>query len=96
MALDQRGFEEEVLGFICDDYEAASTITKDMSRELDMELTEPEVRAALISLAERGMAFCFRSGVEGLVPVSVDVARLEADPWFIAKPEWGGRADKAI
>ena len=97
MALNQRELEAEVLGFVCDDYEAASTITTDMSRELGLELAESDVRAALVSLAEQGKLFTFRADQSrGLVPIAIDDAKLEADPWFIAKPEHGGRADKAI
>jgi hypothetical protein len=94
--MDQGGFEEEVLGFVCDDYEAPSTITKDMSRELRRAITESEVRTALLSLAEKGMVktFAVDAAKGRLVPVTLDVARLEADPWFIAKPEFGGRAGK--
>lgn len=93
MALDQHGFEEEVLGFVCDDYEASSTITKDMSRELGRSITEDEVRSALLSLAAKGIVLAFRAEqTHGMVPISADAAKLEVDPWFIAKPEHGGRA----
>ena len=94
MAMDQRAFEEEVLGFVCDDYEAPSSITKDMSRILGRDITEQEVRAALLSLATKGKVLTYAVDEEKrqLVPVTLEAAMREADPWFIAEPEFGGRA----
>lgn len=96
--MNRSAFEEEVLGFVCDDYEAPHTIASDMARELRRPITEAEVREALLSLACKGQVFTFKvdRAASRLIPIDVEDAAIEPEPWFLAKPEFGGREDKAI
>lgn len=92
--MNQGAFEEDVLGFVCDDFEAPRTIASDIARELGRPITEVEVRGALLSLAAKGQvqAYIFDKARNRYVPVGSAAAMHEADPWFLATPKFGGRA----
>ena len=89
----QGTFEEEVLGFVCDDYEAPHTIAIDIARELGRPITEVEVRTALLALAAKGQvqAYVFEKASNRYIPISSYAASHEPDAWFMATVAAGGR-----
>ncbi len=78
--------EDEVLGRCADDYEAPHTIAGDLTRKLGRTVSETEVRAAFLSLTERGLVQAYRCDklTSGYVAISnADAARDEATWFFI-------------
>ena len=91
--MTQSAFEKEVLGFVCDDYEAPHTIAIDIARELGRPITEAEVRVALLALAAKGQvqAYVLDKASNRYVPISSSAASHESDAWFMATVAAGGR-----
>jgi hypothetical protein len=85
-------FEQQVLGWVTDDYEAPHTIAGDISRELGRPVAEAEVLEALASLARAGFvqAFAFDRKSWRYVPIDVSALLEQEDPWFYTTPT--GRA----
>jgi hypothetical protein len=71
------------------DYEAPHTIASDLERELGRPVTQPEVRAALLSLASKGLiqAYVFDSTISDYVPISSAAANHEKGAWFMISAE---------
>jgi len=86
-------FELEVLGWVADDYEAPHTITADMARELKRPVSEAQVRAALLALAEKGMvqAYLYEPSSQRYRPISHSEAEAAREAWFMAAA--GGASD---
>ena len=79
--------EDEALGRCADDYEAPHTIAGDITRDLGRPVSEPEIRAAFLSLAEKGLvqAYHFETSSNRWVAISpADASREEAAWYFIS------------
>ena len=90
-------FEREVLGWLCDDYESPSSITKDIARELGRAVTEAEVSAALRVLVQKGLAGAFLYNKEAEAFERVDVSSNTASDnlWYLALPRGRTEIDQA-
>jgi hypothetical protein len=79
-------FEDAVLDMCGNDYEAPHTIAGDLARELARQVSEPEVRQALLSLASKGLvqAYVLEARSSRYVPVSSAVASETQEAWFMA------------
>jgi hypothetical protein len=78
-------FELEVLGWVADDYEAPHTIAADIARELKRPVSEAQVRAALLALAQKGMvqAYVYEPSSQRYRPISHGEAEAAKEPWFM-------------
>ena len=78
--------EEEVLWACGDDYEAPHTIAAHVAREMERPVSESEVRAAFLSLAESGhvQPFLFDERLKEWKPVPPEVAKRDPSVWFMA------------
>ena len=77
--------EEEILWSCSDDREAPHTIFAGIGERIEQPVTEPSVRAALLSLADRGYVQAYRYDKHSgkwleLTPVA---AAKESDVWFL-------------
>jgi hypothetical protein len=76
--------EEEILWSCSDDYEAPHTISTGVGERAEQPASEASVRAALLSLAERGFVQAYRydkrSGA--WVELTPAAAAKEPDAWF--------------
>jgi len=90
--MNQRGFEQEVLEFVRDDYEAPQTVVSDIARELGRPVSEQEVRSALLALTVSGQvqAYAFESTKGRYVPIASADAAKEQGVWFKATSTAGG------
>ncbi len=79
-------FLAEVLGMLGSDCEAPRTIAADLSRELERQVSEPEVRAALLELASKGWARAsmFEGSTGSYVPIEPAEAAQEPAAWYSA------------
>ena len=77
--------EEEALWACGDDYEAPHTIVAQVARELERPVTESEVRAALLSLADNGyvQAFLFDDRLKQWNAVPAELAKRHPEAWFM-------------
>lgn len=89
--------EDEALGRCADDYEAPHTIAGDITRDLGRPVSEPEVRAAFLSLAAMGLVQAYRFDVSSNRYVSISSANAsrENEPWFLITVEGRKVADEA-
>lgn len=76
--------EEEILWSCSDDYEAPHTISGGIGERAEAPVSEASIRAALLSLADRGFVQAYRYDKRSgtwleLAPVA---AAKEADVWF--------------
>jgi|GEM_PF-3382247 len=80
-------FQKEVLNRISDDFEAAHTITGDISRDAGKEVSEADVLAALLSLVEAGLASAFQYNEVTQTYEQMDGSQAAslAEPWFFAR-----------
>jgi hypothetical protein len=76
--------EEEILWSCSDDYEAPSTISRGVGERSDAPVSEVSVRAALLSLADRGFVQAYRYDKRRgtWLKLSAAAAANEADVWF--------------
>ena|ERR1700680_2243680 len=83
--MNRSAFEHEVLGRGGNDYETPHTIAGELARDLGRSVTESEVRAALISLASKGLvqAYVFEASRSDYVPISSAAASQEEAAWFM-------------
>ena len=83
----------EALDRIADDYEASHTITTEIAAALDRKISELEVREALLSLADQGLAqaFVYDQGVQQFAAVAPAAALPKQELWFRCTPL--GRAE---
>jgi len=79
-------FELQVLGWIADDFEAPHTITSDIARDLKRSVSEAEVRAALLALAQSGLvqAYLYEPAGRRYKPIPYREAEAAEDVWFMA------------
>ena len=77
--------EEEVLWSCGDDYEAPHTITAQVARGMERPVTESEVRAVLLSLAENNyvQSYLFDDRLKEWSPVPPEIAKRETSAWFM-------------
>ncbi len=81
-------FEREVLGWVCDDYEAVDTIRDDIARELGRSVSYAEVTSALLVLARAGFvdAYVYDSSSSTYRRADVNQSPVE-DLWFLTNSE---------
>jgi hypothetical protein len=93
--MNQRAFEQQVLEFVRDDYEAPQTVASDIARELGRSVSEQEVRSALLALTASGrvQAYVFESAKGRYVPVASADAAKEQSIWFKATSAAGGSVE---
>ncbi len=79
-------FELEVLGRVAEDYKAPHTIAGDIARELKRSISEADVQAALLALAQSGMvqAYVYDPQHQRYNPITPNDAQSAKEPWFIA------------
>ena len=81
-------FEDEVLGRVSNDYEAAHTITGDIARDLKRPVTEAEVLVALLNLAHSGLvqAYVYDASNKRYRAIAAGEAKDAKELWFKALP----------
>jgi hypothetical protein len=79
-------FEDEVLSRVAEDYEAAHTITSDISRDLGWPISEEEVRKTLLKLAKEGrvQASIYETEARRYRAASPAETQTAPQPWFKA------------
>ena len=91
--LPEGRLDSEVLGWLLDDFENASTLTSDVARALVVALEEAEVAASLERLSATGLVdryvFDARSGNFAAAPEHADPATQQL--WYLASAQ-GRRA----
>jgi len=78
--------EREVLDSIVNDYESPSTIVAEVSQALGSPVSEPQIAAALATLAARGLAgvYVYDQALAKYKPVSSLEAAESTEVWFLA------------
>jgi hypothetical protein len=78
--------QREVLSRVAEDYEAAHTITADISRDLNRPVSEGEVKQALFSLARVGLVQAYLYDANARRYKKIDSAEAESaeEPWFMS------------
>jgi hypothetical protein len=79
-------FEEDVLGRVSEDYEAARTIRGDIERDLKRPVSEAEVLRALLDLAHGGFvqAYIYEATENRYRAISPSEAEQAQEPWFLS------------
>lgn len=87
--------DEEVLWACGDDYEAPHTIVAHVARELEREVTESEVRASLLALADEGyvQAYLFDDRLKQWDAVPAELAKRHPEAWFRITAKGSGLFD---
>jgi hypothetical protein len=83
---DLRAFDLEVLGWVAQDYESPHTIANDIARKLDRPISEEEVKAALLALAEIRLvqAYVYTGDRGRYQPINERAAENTEEVWFMA------------
>lgn len=83
--MQPNAFERQVLAWCGDDYEAPHTIAADMARELEVAVTEDDVRAAMLALADQGLlqAYVYDRSVQAWAAISPGRAHSDESAWFM-------------
>ena len=82
-----QSLDDEVLARCADDFETSHTIAGDIAQKLGRQISEEEVRAAVLSLAYNGLvqSYVFEASLGSYLPISAaDAAKRETASFMIS------------